>query len=1300
MKKIIRRQKHRHRRQEVTRKFAAMEPLEPRMLLSAWSDQHTLDPWVDTEHADHAHEALVRTEVINGTEYIRVEDFFPFELPALAAAPDVPADNALAPLSNLPILHSRPEARAKIHLDFDGHFVANWGSSSPGFTEAYDIDGDPRTFSSTEIQRIEAVWEHVSEDFAPFNINVTTEDPGTFANREAVKIVIGGDGAWSDKPSGGIALIGSFFNGAPNEAFVFSKNLGGVARSVGDASSHEVGHTFGLIHQSTWRDGVKTNEYDPGSGNWAPIMGTSYTAPFSTWHNGTSTAGPNSFQDDMALIASPTNGFGYLLDEAGDTTSSAVTLPRTNNTVDHTGVIDHHEDVDYYEVASSDVSIRATGFYDSPNLRMTLELRDAADRLIQSSLTGTNVTIEGSGHYLVVRSAGRYGGAGQYTLSGTVGTGPTSPNRLSAVPVAPDRTFVYWTAASDPTGDTITYELQYRKNDKSEPWSDPITTPSTSKVIAGLVEDTTYEGRVRSSDGEDVSKWKRVRNLFNTGSYNPHTKIIGEVGKLTDLTHVPQTVTLDHAFANPVVFAQSPSNHGGAPISVRVSNVSSNQFTIYLAEPSNKDGQHEAVTITYLVVEAGVHELLDDRWLEVGTVRTGTMVGSGRSKVWETITYTTTFSQAPVLLTQIQTNDHAGFLNVRQTPGTVRSGKISLQTEEGNTNAQTTETVGYLAVESGFGWSGLPVEAYTTSKKVTDVWFDLQFDQIHEAVPNFLSSLASSTLLDNANLRYRKLSASHVQVRVQEDTTADEETNHGKEKVAYLAIGESGLILADDSPQPPTVPGAPSTTVVKTDGALIEWPASTDPDNDPITYEVQFRRDTAGAAWSDAIITASTSITLTGLADNTTYGIRLRASDGALQSDWITMKSLFSTALFLRDKIAIGEAGRLTNVTHIPQAVTLARAYDNPVVFAQSPSNAGRGPIAVRVTDVQANRFTIYVAEPSNKDGIHGAVTVRYVVLEAGHHELADGRRLEVGTVSTGATAGTAFSNTWETIAFAAAFTAKPVVLTQIQTDLGTDFLYTRQKPGTLASFNLTLQQEQSASEPHGPETVGYLVIEPGTGFNGLTIEAYTTRKIVTHDWHVIPFGQAYTDAPHFLSSLASTGQPDSANLRYRKLTGKQVEVRVQEDTTADAEVVHGKEKVSYLALDGDGPILAVNIPMPPTAPGPPSATVIDPESALLQWTASTDPNSDPIRYEVQYRKDDRRKPWRGPLTTTNDSLVLTGLDPGTRYRVRIRALNEGSESAWVKVNNLFQTPVNTGSSPGLPTLLNTSNDSGTITKR
>src|SRR5438874_6455891 len=80
----------------------------------------------------------------------------------------------------VPAFSSLPGARANLYLDFNGHFDGTWGTYSNIDTPAYDIDGNPSVFSAAEQSNIYQIWQAVAEDYAPFNVNVTTVDPGNF----------------------------------------------------------------------------------------------------------------------------------------------------------------------------------------------------------------------------------------------------------------------------------------------------------------------------------------------------------------------------------------------------------------------------------------------------------------------------------------------------------------------------------------------------------------------------------------------------------------------------------------------------------------------------------------------------------------------------------------------------------------------------------------------------------------------------------------------------------------------------------------------------------------------------------------------------------------------------------------------------------------------------------------------------------------------------------------------------------------------------------------------------------------
>jgi hypothetical protein len=132
-------------------------------------------------------------------------------------------------------LHSNPTATKTIYLDFNGHTTTRtaWNNKTGQATintSAFDFDGNVNVFSNAELERIQFIWQRVAEDFAPFGINVTTQDLGADAltnaggsdNRWGVRAAIGGSYSdWYGSSAGGVAYINAFGMDAYGPAFVF-----------------------------------------------------------------------------------------------------------------------------------------------------------------------------------------------------------------------------------------------------------------------------------------------------------------------------------------------------------------------------------------------------------------------------------------------------------------------------------------------------------------------------------------------------------------------------------------------------------------------------------------------------------------------------------------------------------------------------------------------------------------------------------------------------------------------------------------------------------------------------------------------------------------------------------------------------------------------------------------------------------------------------------------------------------------------------------------------------------------------
>jgi len=97
----------------------------------------------------------------------------------------------------------------------------------------------------------------------------------------------------------------------------------------------------------------------------------------------------------------------------------------------------------------------------------------------------------------------------------TINTAPTQPGTLSASLVTTNSATVSWVASSDIDGDTITYQVDYRR-DGDTPWTSAGSTTSTSQPVSGLDANQFYDVRITPNDGTGDGPDRTALSLFKT----------------------------------------------------------------------------------------------------------------------------------------------------------------------------------------------------------------------------------------------------------------------------------------------------------------------------------------------------------------------------------------------------------------------------------------------------------------------------------------------------------------------------------------------------------------------------------------------------------------------------------------------------------------------------------------------------------------------------------------------------------------------------------------------------------------
>lgn len=412
--------------------LASLESLESRTLLSAVTGSEILDG-----HMTHREGEIVEclpSEPINA----RVRTLL-----APTAAP--PFD-----LSQTFLLNSDPNADHTIYLDYNGHITTGtaWLSGETIDSPAWNLEGTSATFTDNELEIIQRMWLRVVEDFAPFNVNITTQEPdierlrkvGDGDTQWGVRVVITPDGSWRPG-AGGVAYLHSFADSIDTPAFVFNVGETGAAEAI----SHEVGHTLGLSHDGLAGGPTYYDGHGSGATSWSPIMGVGYYTQVSQWSSG-QYPGANQTQDDLNIITNPLvngwQGLTYRTDDHSDSFVGATNLVSDGaGALVGEGLISQAVDQDYFTFTTEAgaITIDVSPWMMRPNLDIEVELYNAAGQLLRTAnpfqaLDASITQILAAGTYFLrIDGVGKFASGSDYGYSDYGSLGQYSIRLSSAV---------------------------------------------------------------------------------------------------------------------------------------------------------------------------------------------------------------------------------------------------------------------------------------------------------------------------------------------------------------------------------------------------------------------------------------------------------------------------------------------------------------------------------------------------------------------------------------------------------------------------------------------------------------------------------------------------------------------------------------------------------------------------------------------------------------------------------------------------------------------------------------------------
>lgn len=317
---------------------------------------------------------------------------------------------------------------------------------------------------------------------------------------------------------------------------------------------------------------------------------------------------------------------------------------------------------------------------------LILGITNAGTETTNESMTKWEEIFTGGGG-----NGGETGGGECWQYKRTITLSPSTPESDFQVKVElTTSNFDYSNANSDGSDirfyDSTGNELNY--------WVENWDTSGTSTIWVKVptAGTSTIDMNYGNSVALSESNKNATMNFFETGTLSLSTTIDGGV---------VQTVNLGHSYSSPAVVAYIATRAGGQSVDVRVRNVGSSSFEIFMEEPD--DGGHAAETVNWIVVESGSWKGIDEQLrIEAGTPSITSVHTEGTFFGGETVTFSNSFSSTPSVLATLNTYANGAFMS-DHTHSLTTTDFIVQQEAAGSGSTSSSETIGWIAFSRNTG---------------------------------------------------------------------------------------------------------------------------------------------------------------------------------------------------------------------------------------------------------------------------------------------------------------------------------------------------------------------------------------------------------------------------------------------------------------------------------------------------------------------------------------------------------------------------------------------------------------------
>jgi len=312
---------------------------------------------------------------------------------------------------------------------------------------------------------------------------------------------------------------------------------------------------------------------------------------------------------------------------------------------------------------------------------------------------------------------------------------------------------------------------------------------------------------------------------------------------------------------------------------------------------------------------------------------------------------------------------------------------------------------------------------------------------------------------------------------------------------------------------------------------------------------------------ASAVVSRVQSVTTTG------FNIKLQtqeATTSTLTGESVSFVAISpGTGTIGGAPFLVGRTG--ANITQNWSTLSFGGTYRQPLFFAQTQTNNGGDPFAIRRRNLGNTSVELFLQEEQSNDAEvnHTAEDTGYLVLGESVGEIR--AKLEVGSFQQAQTG----PNAWTTVTFDQSYT-NPVVVFGPAAEGDAEPVRVRVRNVTSTGFEFQLDEWDYQDGVHPADKVSYLVAEEGSYVIGGVRWQFGRATGVTNQAAVRTFAESFSTTPVVLAQVATRNEAAAVNDRISNVTTTGFTLQLEEEKAADQ--THAAETVHYVAIEpGNG---------------------------------------------------------------------------------------------------------------------------------